>query len=170
MTDTPATPDPLQAWAAELTALLGLPDEVDVATVLDVARDAAHGVARPAAPLTTFVLGLAVGLQGRVFMILSFVVQLVLLYPSSALMVKRLQDRNKPAWYVALILAPLLLQGLTNIIGITGDPFNQGMLDYLFAIWLFVVGVWFFIELGCLRGTVGPNQYGPDPIAAPAAG
>lgn len=61
MTDTPATPDPLQAWAAELTALLGLPDEVDVATVLDVARDAAHGVARPAAPLTTFVLGLAVG-------------------------------------------------------------------------------------------------------------
>ena len=118
----------------------------------------------------TLVLGLAVGLQGRVFMILSFVVQLVLLYPSSALMVKRLQDRNKPAWYVALILAPLLLQGLTNIIGITGDPFNQGMLDYLFAIWLFVVGVWFFIELGCLRGTVGPNQYGPDPIAAPAAG
>ncbi len=60
MTDTP-TPDPLQAWLAELVTLLGLPDEVDVATVLDVARDAAHGVARPAAPLTTFVLGLAVG-------------------------------------------------------------------------------------------------------------
>lgn len=29
--------------------------------LLDVARDAAHGVARPAAPLTTFVLGVAVG-------------------------------------------------------------------------------------------------------------
>ena len=29
--------------------------------LLDVARDAAHGVARPAAPLTTFLLGVAVG-------------------------------------------------------------------------------------------------------------
>lgn len=29
--------------------------------LLNVARDAAHGVARPAAPLTTFLLGVAVG-------------------------------------------------------------------------------------------------------------
>jgi hypothetical protein len=32
-----------------------------VATVLDLARDAAHGIARPAAPLTTFIAGMAVG-------------------------------------------------------------------------------------------------------------
>jgi hypothetical protein len=32
--------------------------------VLDVARDVAHGVARPAAPLTAYLLGVAVG-QGR---------------------------------------------------------------------------------------------------------
>ncbi len=31
------------------------------AELLDVARDAAHGVARPAAPLTTFLLGVALG-------------------------------------------------------------------------------------------------------------
>jgi hypothetical protein len=55
--------DPLRAWLDELLPLLGLDDEVDVATVLDVARDAAHGIARPAGPLTTFVLGLAVGRQ-----------------------------------------------------------------------------------------------------------
>src|SRR5882672_10331368 len=23
---------------------------------------------------------------------------------------------------------------------------------------------WFFIEFGCMRGTVGPNKYGPDPV------
>ena len=28
----------------------------------------------------------------------------------------------------------------------------------------FVVGVWFFIEFGCMRGTVGANRYGPDPV------
>jgi uncharacterized membrane protein YhaH (DUF805 family) len=27
------------------------------------------------------------------------------------------------------------------------------------------ISLWGFVELGCLRGTIGPNQYGPDPIA-----
>ena len=26
------------------------------------------------------------------------------------------------------------------------------------------LGIWALIWLGCLRGTVGPNQYGPDPL------
>lgn len=32
--------------------------------VLDLAREAAHGVARPAAPLTTFLAGYALGAEG----------------------------------------------------------------------------------------------------------
>lgn len=57
--------DQLKQWAIELAQALG----VDVALldrdlVLDVARDAAHGVARPAAPLTTFLVGLAAGQRG----------------------------------------------------------------------------------------------------------
>ena len=38
--------------------------EEAVQLLLDLARDAAHGVARPAAPLGTFVLGLALGASG----------------------------------------------------------------------------------------------------------
>ena len=38
--------------------------EVDVTALLDLARDAAHGVARPSAPLTTFLVGLAAGRAG----------------------------------------------------------------------------------------------------------
>jgi hypothetical protein len=57
--------DRLAEWVAELAAAL----DVDAAAldrdlVLDVARDAAHGVARPAAPLTTFLVGYAAGLRG----------------------------------------------------------------------------------------------------------
>ena len=49
-------------WAAAVCAELGLDPAVpDLHAILDVARDAAHSVARPAAPLTTFLLGLAVG-------------------------------------------------------------------------------------------------------------
>lgn len=53
----------LDDWTAAVTIALGL-DYDDPRTrdeVLLLARDAAHGVARPAAPLTTFLLGVAVG-------------------------------------------------------------------------------------------------------------
>ena len=63
MTDTPPE---LDSWATTLCEALDLPDGfvVDIPAVLDLARDAAHGVARPAAPLTTFLVGVAAGLRG----------------------------------------------------------------------------------------------------------
>lgn len=55
----------LDEWAAEVCGELGLdPASLDTRLVLDLARDVAHGVARPAAPLTAYLLGVAVG-QGR---------------------------------------------------------------------------------------------------------
>jgi hypothetical protein len=52
----------LEEWTAAVCADLGLdPGCTDTAAVLDVARDVAHGVARPAAPLTAYLLGVAVG-------------------------------------------------------------------------------------------------------------
>lgn len=58
-------PDTLAAWVAELAAALQVdPAHLDRTLVLDVARDAAHGVARPAAPLTTFLVGYAAGMRG----------------------------------------------------------------------------------------------------------
>jgi hypothetical protein len=55
----------LDQWVAALAAELDVdPDAVDVRLLLDVARDAAHQVDRPAAPLTTFLVGYAAGLRG----------------------------------------------------------------------------------------------------------
>jgi pyrrolidone-carboxylate peptidase len=55
----------LNDFATALAAELGLDDvEFDIAAVLDVAADAAHGVMRPAAPVTTFLVGLAAGRSG----------------------------------------------------------------------------------------------------------
>jgi hypothetical protein len=57
--------DELDDWITELTSALGIdPAIVDRDLVLDLARDAAHGIARPAAPLTTFLVGLAAGQRG----------------------------------------------------------------------------------------------------------
>jgi hypothetical protein len=56
--------NPLDDWIAELCRALEVdPSLVDRNAVLDLARDAAHGVARPAAPVTTYVAGIAVGLR-----------------------------------------------------------------------------------------------------------
>lgn len=53
----------LEEWLAAVCAELGL-DGLDRTLLLDLARDVAHGVARPAAPLTTFLVGLAAGRAG----------------------------------------------------------------------------------------------------------
>ncbi len=57
----------LEEWTDVVCEALGL-EAVEQTrareVVLDLARDVAHGVARPAAPVTAFLLGLAVGRSG----------------------------------------------------------------------------------------------------------
>ena len=50
----------MDEWVTAATQALGIEQSVDIDLILDVAREAAHGVARPAAPVTTFLLGCAV--------------------------------------------------------------------------------------------------------------
>ena len=51
----------MQTWIDAVCAELKLPADVNVDLILDVARVAAHNVERPAAPVTTYFLGLLVG-------------------------------------------------------------------------------------------------------------
>ncbi|WDF33851.1 DUF6457 domain-containing protein [Arthrobacter agilis] len=53
----------LHDWTEKLLAAFEIDGtRVDIDAVLDLAGKAAHGVVRPAAPLTTFVVGYAAGL------------------------------------------------------------------------------------------------------------
>lgn len=55
----------MEPWVAALCEQLGVPvDDVDVGAILDLAKDAAHNVERPAAPVTAFVAGYAAALKG----------------------------------------------------------------------------------------------------------
>jgi Domain of unknown function (DUF6457) len=52
----------LDRWVAAASAELGLdPADVQSKVVLDVARDVAHQVLRPGAPVTAYLIGVAVG-------------------------------------------------------------------------------------------------------------
>jgi hypothetical protein len=62
MRDNPTTMETaMDEWIEAVRRELGIGTVVDVDAILDVARVAAHSVARPAAPVTTFLLGIAVG-------------------------------------------------------------------------------------------------------------
>ncbi|AUG78513.1 molybdopterin-guanine dinucleotide biosynthesis protein MobA [Kitasatospora sp. MMS16-BH015] len=54
----------LDDWITEAGTELGIDLEVDVRGLLDLARVVAHGVDRPAAPLSTFLVGYAAAQQG----------------------------------------------------------------------------------------------------------
>lgn len=54
----------LDEWIAEVRTELGIDLDVDVPGLLDLARVVAHGVARPAAPLTAFLIGYAAAQRG----------------------------------------------------------------------------------------------------------
>jgi hypothetical protein len=59
-------PEALDEWADALRRLFGLgPDDIPIPVILDLARDVAVGVARPAAPLSAFVAGLVAGRSGE---------------------------------------------------------------------------------------------------------
>jgi len=121
-------------------------------------------------------------------LILNIVSWVLSLWIGLAAGAKRLHDLNRSgAWLVLFFGAPILL--ILILIGYAavtvgtaflsaGDSLSDEMvakmiielfsqvggmslivLALLFALWL-----WGLIWFGCLRGTVGPNQYGPDPL------
>lgn len=58
------TDEVLDRWWQTLSAELGIEPDADPARLLDLAGTAAHCVVRPAAPLTTFLVGYAAGRAG----------------------------------------------------------------------------------------------------------
>jgi uncharacterized membrane protein YhaH (DUF805 family) len=58
---------------------------------------------------------------------------LIVLWPSIAILIKRAHDRDRSGWFILLFVVPLL-------------------------------NLWPFIELLFVRGTIGGNRFGPDPV------
>ena len=80
---------------------------------------------------------LAYGVDSEIAHTVSVIIGIASIWPSLALVVKRLHDRNRSGWFVATLLIPF-----ANIV---------------FMIWI-LIEVWF------LRGTIGPNRFGDDPV------
>lgn len=91
------------------------------------------------------------------------------------LSVKRRHDRNAGGWEIAVLLGLPPLLGLFGLIQALLPPVppptgpNEG------GLWLFVLAGYIYqpfaicalVLLGLLKGTIGPNDYGPDPLRPP---
>lgn len=113
-------------------------------------------------------------MPGWFFKLLPNLFQLFVLWPGIAILIKRIHDRNKSGWLVWLIYAPLILAIIFMVAAIaagaasvTGAAATLGIIAGVLGVVFFGVAIWFFVEFGCMRGTIGANKYGPDPVPRP---
>jgi uncharacterized membrane protein YhaH (DUF805 family) len=78
--------------------------------------------------------GIALATESGFLIGLVGLLNLLAIWPALAIQIKRWHDRDKSGWWVLIGLIPLI------------GP------------------IWVLVECGFLPGTVGPNQYGPDPL------
>ena len=97
---------------------------------------------------------------------------LIFAYPSAAISIKRRHDRNNSGLDVWIYLGLAAIVQLITALGIgmsvadfAGTPIPvPGPLLTTLSIILGIFGIYLIVVLGFLKGTPGPNNYGPDPL------
>ena len=75
-----------------------------------------------------------------------------------AIGIKRLHDRDQSGWWILLFyFGPAVANALGHSTG--SDALALVLSLVALGIW-----IWAIVVLGFLRGTRGPNRYGPDPL------
>lgn len=94
-----------------------------------------------------------------------------LMWIGVAIGVKRLHDRDKSGWWLALYyFAPSLLSGIGELASPSeGSTVASAGFELVLTLIGLAISVWAIIDLGFLKGTQGPNRYGPDPLGATMA-
>lgn len=109
--------------------------------------NALYGAGMDGSSLVIILLGVAVGIFS--------------VWTSLATAIKRLHDREKSGWWILVFWGlPCILNG--------ASVFAADISAIVLAIASFGISVWGFVEIACLKGTTGPNNYGPDPLPAAA--
>ena len=96
---------------------------------------------------------------------LSAIVDLAFTYPEFAVAVKRGHDRNMPLWLLIVFFSAGAVLDLLTVLEMTGTEEDPSIVSLVIALAFTVMGLALLVELGFRKGTPGPNQYGPDPLA-----
>jgi uncharacterized membrane protein YhaH (DUF805 family) len=99
---------------------------------------------------------------GMIGIIIAVIVDIAFFVAGIAVGIKRLHDRDKSGWWLLVFyLVPGILFGVgAGLAMATG----RGGISMILSLAAFAFLIWAFVEFACLRGTVGQNRYGPDPL------
>jgi uncharacterized membrane protein YhaH (DUF805 family) len=107
-----------------------------------------------------------------IFGLATSIIALANMWIAFALSAKRLHDRDRTGWWLIWQLLILVLAVILVVVAVA-VPHEQGAVWYALAgaagLAAFVISVWLCVQIGCLRGTQGPNRFGPDPLGAARA-
>ena len=119
------------------------------------------------AALVLFAISLVVqlGVYFTVGMQAMMIVGLLFFWPGFALAVKRAHDRNRPTWLVIAFFVLVLISQFMQLAGLheveEGEPTGAFL---ALSVAVAVFAIYALIDWGFLKGTTGPNQYGPDSL------
>ncbi len=88
------------------------------------------------------------------------------IYAVCCLSAKRFQDRDRSELNAKAVACIWAVKAVLDLFRVTGDLGDPGTLDRLFVVAGTGIALWYFIELGWLEGTPGPNRYGETAIDA----
>jgi uncharacterized membrane protein YhaH (DUF805 family) len=118
------------------------------------------------AALVFFILWTVLGpslIQNFLGRLVGFPFTLLTIYFAYNLAMKRFNDRARPIICAQAVAGFFGVKALLDLFRITGDLKTSNWLDQLFILIGTGIALWYFIELGLMRGTAGPNPHGEDP-------
>ncbi|MBR0671203.1 DUF805 domain-containing protein [Neoroseomonas soli] len=94
---------------------------------------------------------------------------LLTLWPSLAGAIKRLHDRDRSGWWIGGYYLLAAVCGVLIVAGAAVASAGAGggglmVAGFALAVVLLGYALWMLVEIGFLRGTPGPNRFGPDPL------
>lgn len=102
--------------------------------------------------------------SGGLFLPFLLAITAASLFCSMAISVKRLHDRNKSGLWMIIYFGVIAAHIGAEMAGLTGIEDNPTVTDIILAVAIIAATLWYLIEVGMLKGTEGPNRYGPDPV------
>ena len=100
------------------------------------------------------------------------IVSLLSIWPSLAGCIRRLHDRDRSGWWIGGFYLLAIAVGLASILAaMAAASGSSGAATVLLfaSVLLFGYAIWLIVETGFLRGTMGPNRFGPDPLGGQGA-
>lgn len=126
--------------------------------------------------LASIVLGIISFGNAAVFAWLGVVLNLALIWPGYCVGIKRRHDRDNNGTDLKILIAGSVILNLLSATGIGVTMTDMGgVMVPMPSIWLSAINlifavfaIYMLVQLGFLKGTTGPNSYGPDPLDAAA--